>query len=255
MTLLGNTTGASSRTWSSGTPGRLRSASASAGRSRSKSAMVRRRNTGGHSVPSAITRSLTSTTAPARRTPSRLSSNTTRRTARLAGEDPRDRLVPVPLPVDLLAIEAEGLQDRGVLHREEDRFPVGARVLVPRPRRDDEEVALAPVEALAVDHARAVSLEDQVHGAPGVPVGLRPDPGPQELDPARDGRHQRPAGVRIDVLHRHVVEGAGRPDGGRREPTQGVLRPIPLVVEERREGPRPLLPGGPELTDPVPALG
>src|SRR5262249_53621348 len=176
MTLLGNTTGAWSRTRSSGMSRRLRSRSVNRGRSSSKSAIIRSRKTGGQSVPPALTSSLTSTTAPSRRRPTRFSSKTTRRTVRLAGEDPRDRLGSVALPVGLLTIEAERLQDRRVLHREEDRLPFGARVLVPRPRRDDEEVALPPVEALAVDHARAVPLEHQIHGAPGVAVGLRPDP-------------------------------------------------------------------------------
>jgi hypothetical protein len=84
--------------------------------------------------------------------PSQRSPTTASRTCRYPSKTrATDRLVAVVLPVGLLAMEAEGPQDRRVPHREEDRLPVDCRVPVPGPGWDDKEVALPPVEALPVD--------------------------------------------------------------------------------------------------------
>src|SRR5262245_18207095 len=83
MTLLGNGTGARSRTRSSGVPGRVRSASSSRGRRRVKSTIRRVIATGGQASAPAPTRSVTSTTWPSLITPTLLSSYTASRIARL----------------------------------------------------------------------------------------------------------------------------------------------------------------------------
>src|SRR5258706_11171126 len=73
----------------------------------------------------------------------------------------------------LLAVEAERLEHRPVADREQDRVlgaGVGMGVLRPRGQRDD--VALLPVEGLAVDHGAALALHDVEHRAAGDAAGL-----------------------------------------------------------------------------------
>src|SRR2546425_5863610 len=168
-------------------------------------------------------------------------------------EHARDRLVAIILRIGLRPVHPEGPHHRRVLDREQDGVPTtGAGVLVPGPRRHHEHVTLVPVEALAVDDGVTGALEGQIDRAAGVAVRRGPHTGTDELDPAGERRHDRSAGVWVDVLHRHVVVRAG---GDGSEPAQRLLGPRPLVIEQRRERARRSLPGRTELTEAVPALG
>src|SRR5437667_12517186 len=84
-------------------------------------------------------------------------------------------LVPAVLDERFLAVEAERLDHRPVVDREEDRVLFsGIGVLVQRPRRQREDVAPAPVVRPAVDDRAALSLRDAEHGAAGDPPRAQP---------------------------------------------------------------------------------
>src|SRR5919109_4457607 len=112
--------------------------------------------------------------------------------------------------VGLLAIEPEGFEYGRVLDGEEHRFTLPrVRVLMPGPRRHHEEIPLAPVEALALDHTKPLPGEHLIDGAARLAVRLCLHARPDQLDPAADRTERRAAGGGIDILHRHIVEGAG----------------------------------------------
>jgi hypothetical protein len=76
--------------------------------------------------------------------------------------------------VAFFAVETEGVEDRLVVHREEQRlFPLRpVDVLVPAPQRRDEAIPLFPVKRLAVDHGGAAAAEDVVYRRARVAVDL-----------------------------------------------------------------------------------
>src|SRR5690349_22869835 len=101
----------------------------------------------------------------------------------------------------LLAIEAERLEHRAIADREEDRvLRSGVRVGVLGPGRQRDDVALLPVEGLALDHAASLALHDVKHRAAGDAPGLELLALAQHLHAAGHGRHHRAAGLGIGVL-------------------------------------------------------
>src|SRR5205823_11216386 len=83
------------------------------------------------------------------------------------------RKIPLTPFLGGFAVEAERLDHRPVADREQDRVlasGVGMRVLRPRGQRDD--VAFAPVEGLALDHAAALALHHVEHRAAGDAPGF-----------------------------------------------------------------------------------
>ena len=121
----------------------------------------------------------------------------------------RNLLVPVVLCQRFLVVEAEGAQHGQILDRKKDGIRVRrrVRVLVQRPGRQSDDVALAPFELLPVDDRRAVALDDIIHGAAGMAVRLGAFAGPQQLDHAGHRRQHRAAGLRMTVLQQDAVEG------------------------------------------------
>src|SRR5512145_3079946 len=89
-------------------------------------------------------------------------------------------------PVAFLSVEAKGIKDRLIVHREEQRFfflrAVG--MFVPAPERHNETVALFPVKGLPVDYRRAAAAKDMINRSAGVAMHLGPLSGAQHLHPA-----------------------------------------------------------------------
>src|SRR6266540_5029441 len=107
-------------------------------------------------------------------------------------------------------VEAERLEERHVLEREQDRrLGAGVRVLVHGARRDREEIALAPVVGDAVDDRAPAPAHHVVDGARRLAVGTRANAGAQHLQIAPQRGDDRPARVRIAILHENVVERVG----------------------------------------------
>ena len=86
----------------------------------------------------------------------------------------------------LFTVQAQRVEDRPVLDREQDRRVAGRHVgvLVQGPRGEHDDVTAAPREAAAVDDRLPGAANDVVHRAAGVPVRLRPLAGAEHLDPA-----------------------------------------------------------------------
>src|SRR3972149_1430897 len=110
-----------------------------------------------------------------------------------AGELTRDGLPPAVRLIGLLAVEAERLEHRRVLDREENGLALGGGVgvLVPRPRWDGEHIPRPPAEALAAEHAEPAPLEDHVHRARHEAMGAGGDGRPEALNPPGERRGQR----------------------------------------------------------------
>jgi hypothetical protein len=73
----------------------------------------------------------------------------------------------------LLAAQTEGLEDRDILHREQDGVLMGViRMLMLCPWRCDEKAAGLPGEALTVDDRITLSREDVIDGA--IRLSMRP---------------------------------------------------------------------------------
>src|SRR6266540_1868421 len=89
----------------------------------------------------------------------------------------------------LFAIEPERLGRRPVVHGEKNGV-VGATVLVEvrAPGRDEEDVALRPLERLAVDGRRARSAEDVVQRVAEVAVCSGPALRSEDLETACEAR-------------------------------------------------------------------
>ena len=79
-----------------------------------------------------------------------------------------------------------------------------------RPRRHDEGVARAEVEALAADLGRAAPFDHAVDRAVGRAMRLAGKALGQQLQVRPDGRHRRAAGQRIDVAQLVAQPGIGR---------------------------------------------
>src|SRR5262249_21142994 len=89
----------------------------------------------------------------------------------------------------LHAVEAERLEQRHVLEREEDRRPrarIGVRVR--GPRRHREEIALAPVVRDPVDDGASTAAHHVVDGARRFAMGAGVDARTQHLQVAAKGR-------------------------------------------------------------------
>src|SRR3989441_984178 len=141
-------------------------------------------------------------------------------------------LVPAVLGERFFSVEAERLDHRLVVDRKEDRILFsGIGVLVQRPRRKREDVALAPVVGLTVDDAAALSLRDAEDGAAGDPPGPQPLSDTDELHAAADRRQHRAAGLRMRVFERDSLERAAVTIAQR---VQRLHRLLPGIDEERR---------------------
>src|SRR6266550_609718 len=108
----------------------------------------------------------------------------------------------------LLADQVERLEHGPVAEPEKDRLTAFGRVLVPRPRRHDERIALGPVEALPGDDAVPATLGHVIDGACGVAVRLRVLALADELQVRAHRRQRRTTRIRIDVLEHDAVERA-----------------------------------------------
>ena len=107
----------------------------------------------------------------------------------------------------LFSEQAQTFQDRAIRYRKNDRRVFGRFVLevMPVPGRHEEAVVGAPVECFAgaflgSDMGRTFALDDVIDGAAGVTLWLCGDSRWNELHPAADGGHGRPAGQRMCVL-------------------------------------------------------
>src|SRR3546814_18686171 len=80
-------------------------------------------------------------------------------------------------------------------------------MFVIHPRRHDEDVALLPVEALAVDDRMALSLGALIDEAAGLAVRLCALAGAQQLHRRADGRHAGSPGGRVHIIHDAAVIG------------------------------------------------
>src|SRR3546814_1393777 len=80
-------------------------------------------------------------------------------------------------------------------------------MFVIHPRRHDEDVALLPVEALAVDDRMALSLGALIDEAAGLAVRLCALAGAQQLHRRADGRHDGSPGGRVHIIHDDAVIG------------------------------------------------
>src|SRR6267143_6083144 len=162
-------------------------------------------------------------------------------------------LVPAVLGERFLAVEAERLDHRPVVDRKEDGvFLSGVGVLVQRPRRKRQDVALAPVVGLAVDDGAALSLRDAEHGAAGDPPSPQPLAGTDELYPAAEGRQHRAAGLRMRVFERHAFIRRAIAIAQSAQRRRGLL---PGIDEERRDLRDLLHPGRREAPVAVHRLG
>src|SRR3546814_15324163 len=74
-------------------------------------------------------------------------------------------------------------------------------MFVIHPRRHDEDVALLPVEALAVDDRMALSLGALIDEAAGLAVRLCALAGAQQLHRRADGRHDGSPGGTVHIIH------------------------------------------------------
>src|SRR5215469_857774 len=79
-------------------------------------------------------------------------------------------------------------------------------MLVERPRRESDDIALAPNETLAVDDRCALTLDDVIDRASGMPVRLGALARPQKLRAASHRRQYRAARLRVAVFQRDAVE-------------------------------------------------
>src|SRR5438046_601537 len=104
------------------------------------------------------------------------------------------------------SIKPEIFHQRKVVHGEENcGLTAGIGVLVPKRRRDDEEISLAPFVPLSVDHRLALAIKDVVDAAAGLPMSLAPNAGSDHLYAAREGRIEGTAGGRVHILHDDIV--------------------------------------------------
>lgn len=77
---------------------------------------------------------------------------------------------------------------------------------MPGPQRDDERVALLPVEGLAVDYRRAAAAVGVVDAGASVAVGFGFFVGAEHLNSARHRWKRRVAGGGIDEFQCSAVE-------------------------------------------------
>src|SRR5579872_5572001 len=92
----------------------------------------------------------------------------------------------------LLAPEVEAFLNRAVGEGEEDGLALRL-VHDPGPARDDEVVALLPMEGLVADRAFALAFDHREHRTVGAAIGRRLEALGQELHEGAHGRHRRAA--------------------------------------------------------------
>ena len=93
-----------------------------------------------------------------------------------------NRLMPSVFYVWLFTEQGHVFHQWDVLDREQYGFGVIiARVFMPSPGRHNEEIALRPIESLAVNHAVSLAAEHLVYLAAGVAMGLGADSRPDQL--------------------------------------------------------------------------
>ena len=141
--------------------------------------------------------------------------------------------MPAALGERFLVIEAERIQHRQILNREQHgiRIRRRVRVLVQRPGRQGDNIALAPFELLPVDDRRACAVDYIVDGAAGMAVRLGALAGPQQLNHAGHRRQHRAAGLGMTVFQQDAVESAAFMIAQRCERLRSLL---PGVKQQRR---------------------
>src|SRR5215470_10604545 len=78
-------------------------------------------------------------------------------------------------------------------------------MLVQRPGRKRDDIALLPREAATVDDRLPDALDDVIDGAARLAMGLEPLTGTEHLNPAGHCREQRSTGLRMRVLEGDAV--------------------------------------------------
>src|SRR4029077_18040663 len=81
-------------------------------------------------------------------------------------------------------------------------------MLVQRPGRESDDIALAPDETLAVDDRRSLAFHHMINRAAGMPVRFSVLAGPQQLRAAGHRWQYRSAGLRMAVFQRNAIESA-----------------------------------------------
>src|SRR5262245_61379792 len=104
--------------------------------------------------------------------------------------------------------------------------------LIPIPRRDKETVFSSPVQIISnrfflSDLGDAAPLDDVIDGAAGVALRLGCHTGWNELHPAANGWHRRPAAERMGVLQQYPVMGIDWARG--RRLLQSIQRVPPFI--------------------------
>jgi hypothetical protein len=112
------------------------------------------------------------------------------------------------------AEQTQAFQHRAIGYGEDDcRFSAGIILeLIPIPGRDKETVFSSPVQVISnrfffSDLSDAIPLDDVIDGAAGVALRFRRHAGWNELHPAADGRHGRPAAEGMGVFQQYAVVG------------------------------------------------
>src|SRR5439155_22868561 len=144
----------------------------------------------------------------------------------------------------LVAVDAEGMQDRRVRRAEKERRLRGRAVFMldPRPVRDREAIAGLPFELLITDDRPAAPTNDVKNRARVRPSRTRQPTRPQHVRVTADRRQDGPAGHGVVVLDGH----AAVLDLELGQLTECALRTIPGIDEQRR---RALVHPGPDRTN------
>src|SRR6266540_3929645 len=96
------------------------------------------------------------------------------------------------------SVELEGLNDRPITDRQQDRAAVaGVFVLVPAPGWDDKAVLRRPLQPFALYNRCPLSLHDVEPGSAGVPVGSGLESARQQLHLETQGGARGPARQRM----------------------------------------------------------
>src|SRR3989454_541139 len=133
----------------------------------------------------------------------------------------------------LLAVEVERSHHRRVGEAEQEGGAIAAvDVLMEGPGRHREHVLVLPVQPLAAHHRVSGALYHVVIRAADVAMGLGRLPRAQQLDVARNGRHDGSAGHSVRVFEDDAVEGVAGVLS--RQPFQGGTSLGHRVVPPRR---------------------
>src|SRR5439155_22177642 len=105
----------------------------------------------------------------------------------------------------------------------------GVDMLMPGPGRNAEDVALLPVETLAVDDRVAASFGDLIDEAAGMTMRPRALARPQHLHRRANRLHHPPAGHRVHIVHENTV--VWRAVGGLAVALQRLVGRSPLIFQ------------------------